>query len=471
MPDEFSATKESIREVLASLRAERVMSERGLYTGLQASSTKGVQASPLTSQAKKSRASTEIRTKHKDNMANAKLVPSILPAYIPPLSGAIKRDSVPRYFEYTLVMTYLPKGVCTVHANQDKITTLMFSDFNLGDCKVYNILALYKYLTRTKGNNLKILPQQWMMNLAQSTLLNVMKIPHFDRHQEVNSCVELLLASYHGGYLWLNHHIRVDPTLINQITRLSMQGPDPHDYYPGKTVDHALAQKIKESHGVVEKGMRGYKVASIESVAMRLTYQLVTGMLVRNNRPTQVSDFVVYLAGKCAEGLHMNWVKYLVNQLEIDCKEAQDQGHEFHFRYLLILIDFIAWELLEGATFPNIDPFEPLVVKFSTLWYSNNMNKKWKSNVIFHTYYTQLKIAIQSEPRMTLNTLQRFQPLIKFSANHHFIYMKTHADENKEQLQSYYKMTKEDLEEITKEWLTNLLILVDPAELFNINSP
>jgi hypothetical protein len=42
--------------------------------------------------------------------------------------------------------------------------------------------------------------------------------------------------------------------LINRIIGLSMQGPDSHDYYPGKTVDHALSQKIKEACGNVEKG-------------------------------------------------------------------------------------------------------------------------------------------------------------------------------------------------------------------------
>jgi hypothetical protein len=32
------------------------------------------------------------------------------------------------------------------------------------------------------------------------------------------------------------------------------------------------------------------------------------------------------------------------------------------------------------------------------------------------------------------------------------------ADESKEELQSYYKLTEEDLEEITKEWPTKFLI-------------
>jgi hypothetical protein len=93
-----------------------------------------------------------------------------------------------------------------------------------------------------------------MMNLTKSTLLNVMKILHFSRHQEVTSCVKLLLASYHGGYLWLNHRITIDMSLINRITKLIMQGPDPHEYYPGKTMNHALSQKIKEAYGNVEKG-------------------------------------------------------------------------------------------------------------------------------------------------------------------------------------------------------------------------
>jgi len=156
----------------------------------------------------------------------------------------------------------------------------------------------------------------------EATLLNVMKIPHFGRHQEVNAYVKLLLSFYHGGYLWLNRHITVDTTLINQITGLSMQGPNPQDFYPRKTADRALPQWIKDTYSDVEKGMWGDKVASIQSSTVHLSCQLIIGNLVRKNRPTQVTRFVVDLVGKCTEGLHMNWVKYLVNQLELDYREA-----------------------------------------------------------------------------------------------------------------------------------------------------
>ena len=69
-----------------------------------------------------------------------------------------------------------------------------------------------------------------------------MKIPHFDKHQEANACIKLLLSCYHGGYLWLDSRIIVDPTLINRITGLSMKGLDPLKFYLGNTADHALAQ-------------------------------------------------------------------------------------------------------------------------------------------------------------------------------------------------------------------------------------
>jgi hypothetical protein len=54
MSDELSATEESVRELIASLRTERVMSERGMSIGVQASSSRGVAASPATTRARPS---------------------------------------------------------------------------------------------------------------------------------------------------------------------------------------------------------------------------------------------------------------------------------------------------------------------------------------------------------------------------------------------------------------------------------
>jgi hypothetical protein len=48
MSDELIAVEESVTEVLLDLITERVMSERGISTGVQASLMGGVQASLLT---------------------------------------------------------------------------------------------------------------------------------------------------------------------------------------------------------------------------------------------------------------------------------------------------------------------------------------------------------------------------------------------------------------------------------------
>jgi hypothetical protein len=54
--------------------------------------------------------------------------------------------------------------------------------------------------------------------------------------------------------MWLDKWIIVDQALIHFIIGLSMQGPDPQHFYPGKASDRSLAQRIKEAYDEVEKG-------------------------------------------------------------------------------------------------------------------------------------------------------------------------------------------------------------------------
>lgn len=129
-------------------------------------------------------------------------------------------------------------------------------------------------------------------------------------------CVKLLLSCYHGGYLWLDRRITVDLVLIHWINGLRMQGPNPQEFYPGKAADRALAQWIKDTYDNVEKGKRGYKVTSIQNGALHLACQLIVGKIIRKNISMHITGFVIDLTWKCIEGMKMNWVSYLVNQLE-----------------------------------------------------------------------------------------------------------------------------------------------------------
>jgi hypothetical protein len=171
------------------------MEKKLMSARIQVSSMRGVQASPSTAHGSRpSRATAEKRTKHRDDLVNAKLILTILPDYIPPLADAVSHDSIPRDFDYIFVTVYLPKGIRAVRTQQDKFVTLKFRDFNLGDHKNHSMLTPHRCLNRTKGKNSKIIPQRWTMNLTQSTILNVMNIPHFGRHHDVNMCVNILLS-------------------------------------------------------------------------------------------------------------------------------------------------------------------------------------------------------------------------------------------------------------------------------------
>jgi hypothetical protein len=92
MLDELSTVEKTLEEILIDLIAERVMS-----TGVQASLTRGVKASLLSARGSRpSRVADVKRTKHQDDLANAKLIPSILPDYIPPPANVVNNDRVPR---------------------------------------------------------------------------------------------------------------------------------------------------------------------------------------------------------------------------------------------------------------------------------------------------------------------------------------------------------------------------------------
>jgi hypothetical protein len=127
MSVERTELEKSVEEVLKKFMADKAMSE-----GVQASSTRGLQASPSTGcRSKCANPATEKRSKHRDDLANAKQIPSILPDYIPPLAGAVNHDNIPWDFEYTLITAYILKGIRVVGTQLGQIPALKNNDLTL----------------------------------------------------------------------------------------------------------------------------------------------------------------------------------------------------------------------------------------------------------------------------------------------------------------------------------------------------
>jgi hypothetical protein len=76
------------------------------------SSTRVLQASPSTQRhSSHANPTAEKQIKHCNDLANMKQIPSVLPYYIPPLDGTVKHENNTHEFEYTLIISNIPKGI------------------------------------------------------------------------------------------------------------------------------------------------------------------------------------------------------------------------------------------------------------------------------------------------------------------------------------------------------------------------
>jgi hypothetical protein len=158
MSDEQTELEKFIEEVL-----KKFMVDRAMYEGVKASSTRGLHASPSIAQCSScDNVTTEKQSKHRDDLANVKQIPSILLDYIPPLTGTVNYNNVPQNFEYILITAYIPKGICVVGSQLGQIPSLKNNDFNLGDRKNYTMLTPHRYLTKTTSKKPHIVSQSWI---------------------------------------------------------------------------------------------------------------------------------------------------------------------------------------------------------------------------------------------------------------------------------------------------------------------
>ena len=61
---------------------------------------------------------------------------------------------------------------------------------------------------------------EYARRLEQSSLLDLLLMPHFGRSRPIGMYVKQLLVCFHGGYLWLNKPYEVIVDLISEITGL-----------------------------------------------------------------------------------------------------------------------------------------------------------------------------------------------------------------------------------------------------------
>ena len=81
----------------------------------------------------------------------------------------------------------------------------------------------------------------------------MLNVPHFSCSTPVTVVVKQLLALVHDGHLWIgDERIPINGELVNRITGLPKEGPDPGIEFVGKHEDMKLAQHMKERFGLTK---------------------------------------------------------------------------------------------------------------------------------------------------------------------------------------------------------------------------
>ena len=142
---------------------------------------------------------------------------------------------------------------------------------------------------------------------------------------------------------------------------------------------------------------------------------------------------------------------YLLNQFMEDCRAMQENNQPFHYSWLIVLMAFVTWKEPKYTQF-LLAWCECRGVHYANLWANANPKRKHVNNQVFYTYYQQPSTLIDSKPKITKDLTDLYKKRIRFMANMHRIYIKPQSVKDQDWYTGAYRMEKQDIEEIIKEW-------------------
>ena len=159
----------------------------------------------------------------------------------------------------------------------------------------------------------------------------------------------------------------------------------------------------------------------------------------------------------------MSWVPYLSNLFQIDCKDTQESGMEFHYSWLLTLITFMGWKEPYYIIFCTTP--QPGGVRYHVLK-SMPLAKNKKGNVIiFESYLWEIQEAINRAWRITPKAVARFGRIANFWARRQAMWIQSRQDPHKQWLQMCYCIIEGGIDMIINEWPDEWKIPTIPREV------
>jgi len=149
-----------------------------------------------------------------------------------------------------------------------------------------------------------------------------------------------------------------------------------------------MEDEIKRKYGT-ERGSKGMIIRQMNELETKFVTKLMACKLLRKCHKEKSPAGVIATVTQCAKGSLLSWAPYLLNLFLEDCKDAQDMGSNFHYSWLIILIELVGW----GE--PKFNEFYQRLgkchgTKYKTLWHTSYPNKRKENSRIFSMLHDEM---------------------------------------------------------------------------------
>jgi hypothetical protein len=138
---------------------------------------------------------------------------------------------------------------------------------------------------------------------------------------------------------------------------------------------------------------------------------------------------VIATVEKCIVGVQMSWKTFLFNQFLINYKEAQEKCIEFHYSWLLILIELLAWKELEETQFLGVVKNNFLAATYVKFWHVVHKERKLDNNITFYVYKEVIHESINNTPCILPHVVEAYKRIMCFKCRRHHMYIQAKKDQ------------------------------------------
>jgi hypothetical protein len=154
---------------------------------------------------------------------------------------------------------------------------------------------------------------------------------------------------------------------------------------------------------------------------------------------------------QCAKGVVFIWVPYLLNKFLIDYRDAQDNGTEFHYSRLLILIDLVGLKEAKFSSFLDRKG-KCCVVQYETLCQKKEPKNQHVNNAVFSMFLEDMQRKTTNAWRIPIEVVQENERIVKFKASRHHLWIQTRRDPKKKWMEMRYCRSLDEVDWIVKEF-------------------